>query len=84
MHAEQSGARSMLGLQPLVAGCLQLNTAMHLATVISNPVVRSMPFSVGDCPTVIRRRKRSLVSITRRHVIVLGSMSSLTNLSNDN
>ena len=62
---------------------MPLHTAMHLATVISKPVVRSMPFSVGDCPTVICRRKRSLVSITRRHVIVLGSMSSRTNLPND-
>ncbi len=47
---------------------------------MSKPVVRVCPFSVGDCPTVICRRKRSLVSSTRRQVIASGSMSSRTNL----
>ncbi len=47
---------------------------------MSKPVLRVMPFSVGDSPTVIWRRKRSLVSRTRRHVIVSGSTSNLTNL----
>ena len=39
-----------------------------------------MPFSVGDCPMVMVLRKRSLTSITRRQVMVSGSMSSRTNL----
>ena len=47
---------------------------------MSKPVVRVMPFSVGDSPTVICRRKRSFVSSTRLHVIVSGSTSSRTNL----
>ena len=41
---------------------------------------RVMPFSVGDWPVVMTRRKRSLTSMTRRHVMVSGSMSSRTNL----
>ena len=39
-----------------------------------------MPFSVGDWPVVMTRRKRSLTSMTRRHVMVSGSISSRTNL----
>ena len=50
------------------------------ATEMSNPVALVMPFSWGPCPMVIPRRKRSLVSSTRRQVIVAGSMSSRTNL----
>mmetsp|Transcript_5714 Transcript_5714/g.16333 ORF Transcript_5714/g.16333 Transcript_5714/m.16333 type:complete len:234 (-) Transcript_5714:819-1520(-) len=57
------------------------STAMiSLATAMSKPVSRVMPFSVGDCPTVMTRRKRSFVSSTRRHVMASGSMSSRTNL----
>jgi hypothetical protein len=41
-------------------------TAIHsLATAMSNPVSREKPFSVGDCPTVIVLKKRSLTSRTR-------------------
>ena len=40
---------------------------------------RVYPFSVGDCPTVICLRYRSLVSITLFHVMVAGSMSSRAN-----
>ena len=47
---------------------------------MSKPVVRVCPFSVGDCPTVTRRRKRSFVSSTRLQVMVSGSMASRTNL----
>mmetsp|Transcript_6940 Transcript_6940/g.10766 ORF Transcript_6940/g.10766 Transcript_6940/m.10766 type:complete len:272 (+) Transcript_6940:728-1543(+) len=49
------------------------------ATVISNPVVRILSFSLGPRPTIIFRIKRSLVSRTRRHVIVEGSIFSRTN-----
>ena len=37
---------------------------------MSKPVWRVMPFSAGPCPMVMARRKRSLVSSTRRHVMV--------------
>lgn len=37
---------------------------------MSNPVCRVMPFSAGPCPMVMPRRKRSLVSSTRRQVMV--------------
>jgi len=61
---------------------VRASTAMiSLATVMSNCVSLVWPFSVGDCPTVIFRRNLSLVSITLFHVIVSGSMSSLTNAS---
>ena len=41
-------------------------TAIHsLATAMSNPVSRMKPFSVGDSPTVIVLKKRSLTSRTR-------------------
>lgn len=39
-----------------------------------------MPFSVGDCPMVIFLMNLSFTSITRRQVIVSGSMSKRTNL----
>jgi hypothetical protein len=47
---------------------------------MSKPVARVMPFSAGPSPTVMARRKRSLVSITRRQVTAAGSMSSRANL----
>lgn len=50
------------------------------ATAMSKPVFLVMPFSVLDSPTVISRRKRSLMSRTRLHVIVLGSKSTRANL----
>jgi len=52
----------------------------HLATAMSKPVERVMPFSVDASPTVICRRNLSFVSSTRFHVIVSGSTSSRTNL----
>ena len=45
------------------------------ATVISKPVSRVKPFSSGPSPMVIPRKNRSEVSITRRQVIVAGSIS---------
>lgn len=45
------------------------------------PVPRVMPFSACPWPTVMARRKRSFMSITRRHVMVAGSMSRRANLS---
>ena len=51
---------------------------ISLATVMSNPVVRVNPNSSGPCPTVISRSTRSLVSITRRHVMVSGSIPRRT------
>mmetsp|Transcript_27402 Transcript_27402/g.71922 ORF Transcript_27402/g.71922 Transcript_27402/m.71922 type:complete len:343 (+) Transcript_27402:644-1672(+) len=51
------------------------------ATAISNCVSRVRPFSAGPCPTVILRRKRSLVSKTRHHVMVDSSMLSRANLT---
>ena len=45
------------------------------ATVISKPVSRVNPFSSGPLPMVIPRKKRSEVSITRRQVMVSGSIS---------
>mmetsp|Transcript_2029 Transcript_2029/g.7063 ORF Transcript_2029/g.7063 Transcript_2029/m.7063 type:complete len:359 (+) Transcript_2029:534-1610(+) len=45
------------------------------ATVMSKPVSRVRPFSVGPCPTVTPRRWRSQTSSTRFHVTVSGSMS---------
>ena len=42
--------------------------------------MRAPAFSLGPCPTVMERRKRSLVSSTRRQVMVAGSMSSRANL----
>lgn len=39
------------------------------ATAMSKPVCRVMPFSAGPCPMVMPRRKRSLVSSTRRQVM---------------
>mmetsp|Transcript_368 Transcript_368/g.1398 ORF Transcript_368/g.1398 Transcript_368/m.1398 type:complete len:205 (+) Transcript_368:963-1577(+) len=50
------------------------------ATVMSKPVLRVLPFSVGDSPTVISRKKRSFMSTTRLHVMRSGSMSKRTNL----
>ena len=46
------------------------------ATVMSYPVRRVRPFSSGPRPISISRRKRSLVSITRRQVMDAGSISS--------
>ena len=51
-----------------------------LKTGILTEAYRVMPFSVGDWPVVMTLRKRSLTSMTRRHVMVSGSMSSRTNL----
>mmetsp|Transcript_27783 Transcript_27783/g.51879 ORF Transcript_27783/g.51879 Transcript_27783/m.51879 type:complete len:212 (+) Transcript_27783:1118-1753(+) len=50
------------------------------ATVMSIPVARMWSFSFGPMPTRILRTKRSLVSITRRHMMLCGSMSRRTNL----
>ena len=52
---------------------------ISLATVMSKPVRRVLPFSSGPRPTSISRRKRSLVSITRRQVIESGSISRREN-----
>mmetsp|Transcript_3448 Transcript_3448/g.5023 ORF Transcript_3448/g.5023 Transcript_3448/m.5023 type:complete len:387 (+) Transcript_3448:543-1703(+) len=49
------------------------------ATVMSKPVSRLRPFSVGACPTVTPRTCRSQVSITRFQVMVVGSMSRRAN-----
>mmetsp|Transcript_41965 Transcript_41965/g.99518 ORF Transcript_41965/g.99518 Transcript_41965/m.99518 type:complete len:215 (+) Transcript_41965:1225-1869(+) len=46
------------------------------ATEMSNPVSRTCPRSVGAHPTCTSLRKRSLMSMTRRQVMVSGSMSS--------
>mmetsp|Transcript_165 Transcript_165/g.340 ORF Transcript_165/g.340 Transcript_165/m.340 type:complete len:223 (+) Transcript_165:922-1590(+) len=54
---------------------------ISLATVMSNCVLRVWPFSREPSPTVIERRNRSLVSITRFHVSVLESMSKRANFS---
>lgn len=54
---------------------------ISLATVMSNPVRRTAPRaspSLAPCPTVMSRSMRSHVSITRRHVMLEGSMSSLS------
>mmetsp|Transcript_15187 Transcript_15187/g.37831 ORF Transcript_15187/g.37831 Transcript_15187/m.37831 type:complete len:484 (-) Transcript_15187:508-1959(-) len=44
-------------------------------TVMSNPVARVWSRSSAPCPVVMPRRKRSLVSTTRRQVMDAGSMS---------
>mmetsp|Transcript_13111 Transcript_13111/g.52286 ORF Transcript_13111/g.52286 Transcript_13111/m.52286 type:complete len:272 (+) Transcript_13111:631-1446(+) len=60
---------------------VRARTAMiSLATVMSNCVTRSFPFSVALCPIVIFLRYLSLVSTTLLKVIVLASMSSRANL----
>jgi hypothetical protein len=43
---------------------------ISLATVMSYPVRRVRPFSSGPSPISISRRKRSLVSTTRRQVML--------------
>ena len=48
---------------------------ISLATAMSKPVTRVMPFSSGPWPMVIWRSMRSLVSITRRQVMLSGSIS---------
>ncbi len=68
-------------LRMSVRSVVNANMAMiSLATVISKPVRRVFPFSSGPRPTSISRRNRSLVSITRRHVIESGSISRRANL----
>ena len=61
---------SLLGDLPVHAWAAGIRAAAYLV----------MPFSVGDSPMVIFLRKRSFTSITRRQVIVSGSMSNRTNL----
>ncbi len=65
-----------LTLVALASGFIKV----HLATAMSKPVLRVMPFSVDASPTVICRRNLSFVSSTRFHVIVSGSTSNRTNL----
>jgi len=60
---------------------VRASTAMiSEATAMSKPVSLVMPFSVGACPTVICRKKRSFTSITLFQVMVLGSISTRANL----
>ena len=47
------------------------------ATAMSNPVSRGYPFSLPPRPTTTFRSARSLMSTTRGHVIVCGSILSL-------
>ena len=47
------------------------------ATAMSKPVSRGLPFSLPPSPTTIRRSARSLISTTRGHVMLSGSMRSL-------
>ncbi len=48
---------------------------ISLATEMSKPVSRAMPFSSGPRPILMTRRKRSLISMTRFQVMEAGSMS---------
>ena len=60
---------------------LQGDVPIHAWAAGSRPAAYLvMPFSVGDCPMVVFLRNRSFTSITRRQVIVSGSMSNRTNL----
>ena len=61
---------SLLGDEPIHAWAAGTRPAAYLV----------MPFSVGDCPMVIFLMNRSFTSITRRQVMVSGSMSRRTNL----
>ena len=53
---------------------------ISLATVMSKPVSRVKPFSLGPCPMVMPRNMRSLISTTRRQVTLSGSISKRTKL----
>ena len=48
---------------------------ISLATEMSYPVTRVKPFSSGPWPIVIWRSMRSFVSVTRRQVMLSGSIS---------
>ena len=58
----------------------QVGTMSWAAGIRGAAAYLVMPFSVGDCPMVIFLRNLSFTSITRRQVIVSGSMSNRTNL----
>mmetsp|Transcript_13594 Transcript_13594/g.53643 ORF Transcript_13594/g.53643 Transcript_13594/m.53643 type:complete len:463 (-) Transcript_13594:359-1747(-) len=62
--------RSMSAKEVVMASTAMISEA----TVMSKPVSRVYPFSVGFCPTVILRRNLSFMSTTRRHEIFSRSM----------
>ena len=67
--------RSMSAKEVVMASTAMISDA----TVMSKPVSRVYPFSVGFCPTVILRRNLSFMSTTRRHEIFSRSMSRRAN-----
>ncbi|MPN11398.1 hypothetical protein SDC9_158699 [bioreactor metagenome] len=70
-------SRSRISLRLVVSARMAM---ISEATVISKPVSLVKPFSSGPLPISTPRKKRSEVSITRRQVIVSGSISRRHNL----